>query len=137
MSKMFRSTIKQDPAAQARVEAWIAALRSGEYVQIRGSLRSPLFREAGAYGYCCLGVRCEIENPKGWRQAGYDYDGDFDSAELPSQLALRDHLETSDGRFLENDLISKTLIELNDDEEHWSFGQIAEVIEAELKLALA
>lgn len=32
---------------------WVAALRSGEYEQITGSLKEP-------DGYCCLGVLCEV-----------------------------------------------------------------------------
>lgn len=32
---------------------WLEALRSGEYPQARGSLKS-------AHGYCCLGVLCEL-----------------------------------------------------------------------------
>lgn len=32
---------------------WLAALRSGEYSQVRGTLKN---RD----GYCCLGVLCEI-----------------------------------------------------------------------------
>lgn len=34
-------------------EKWISALRSGNYRQIRGSLR-------GRGGFCCLGVLCDL-----------------------------------------------------------------------------
>lgn len=36
---------------------WVAALRSGEYVQGRGKLHT---RDAGGDKFCCLGVLCEL-----------------------------------------------------------------------------
>jgi hypothetical protein len=39
---------------------WVAALRSGDYVQARGTLRGPAEDDAGAVGYCCLGVLCDL-----------------------------------------------------------------------------
>lgn len=42
------------------VEAWVAALRSGDYEQARGALCA-LDSDSGAVvGYCCLGVACEV-----------------------------------------------------------------------------
>ncbi len=38
---------------------WLAALRSGQYPQARGRLRS-------SDGYCCLGVLCDIVDPTQW-----------------------------------------------------------------------
>jgi hypothetical protein len=38
---------------------WIAALRSGEYTQIKGVLRG-----ANGEGHCCLGVLCEVAEMK-------------------------------------------------------------------------
>jgi hypothetical protein len=32
---------------------WISALRSGEYIQIRGTMQN-------TNGYCCLGVACKV-----------------------------------------------------------------------------
>lgn len=40
-------------------DKWIKALRSGKYKQTYGTLR-------GKVGFCCLGVLCDIRNPKGW-----------------------------------------------------------------------
>lgn len=37
---------------------WIAALRSGEYPQARGTLKKVL--SGGGFAYCCLGVVCEL-----------------------------------------------------------------------------
>lgn len=42
------------------VKLWVEALRSGKYQQVKGVLREPL---ANGYGYCCLGVLCEITKP--------------------------------------------------------------------------
>lgn len=41
---------RMDPEVKAR---WVAALRSGEYKQIKGALK----REGG---HCCLGVLCDL-----------------------------------------------------------------------------
>jgi hypothetical protein len=38
-------------------QKWVAALRSGDYKQGRGALRTG---SVGALEYCCLGVLCEI-----------------------------------------------------------------------------
>lgn len=38
-------------------EKWVTALRSGEYRQTTGELKDE-------YGYCCLGVLCDIANVK-------------------------------------------------------------------------
>jgi hypothetical protein len=50
---------------------WLKALRSGEYNQAKGVLRT-----ADATGYCCLGVLCDLHRKamkkgKGWDQTVY------------------------------------------------------------------
>lgn len=48
-------------------EKWIDALESGEYKQIKGRLRS-------SYGYCCLGVLCDVVKDEigfGWTTHPY------------------------------------------------------------------
>lgn len=42
-------------------DRWVAALRSGEYKQICGTLRSDFAFPNGEPGFCCLGVLREIE----------------------------------------------------------------------------
>ncbi len=45
----------------ARIKAeWIKALRSGEYKQAKGDLRVRLDPEGKEYGFCCLGVLCDM-----------------------------------------------------------------------------
>ncbi len=45
-------------------QRWIAALRSGEIKQAKGNLRTD-------EGMCCLGVLCNLYDPKGW--VGYRF----------------------------------------------------------------
>ncbi len=46
---------------------WLAALRSGKYKQGRLRLRS-------GDNFCCLGVLCDVYDPKEWGEYGtYDY----------------------------------------------------------------
>ena len=37
---------------------WLEALRSGDYPQVRGTLKG--VTEGGEVGYCCLGVFCSV-----------------------------------------------------------------------------
>lgn len=46
-------------------DQWVAALRSGKYVQGRGALRHQ--GHDGVDTYCCLGVLCDVAIPNGWR----------------------------------------------------------------------
>lgn len=50
-----------DTQAANRKE-WVAALRSGKYVQGGGFLRTPEDK------YCCLGVLCDLQESPGWTQ---------------------------------------------------------------------
>jgi hypothetical protein len=42
---------------------WLAALRSGRYSQVTGSLHT-------VRGFCCLGVWCDLKSPSGWEKDG-------------------------------------------------------------------
>ena len=76
------------------IKEWIKALRSNEYNQTRGALQDD-------YGYCCLGVLCEIDHYTTKRripfQSGkttYTYstkNNDFESScsQLPTGLMVR------------------------------------------------
>lgn len=97
---------------------WLAALRSGKYAQGRMRLKS-------ATGYCCLGVLCDLINPKGWTRAedgewqweydGSSYDGNLYAAALDERLGITDECDN--------------LPPLNDDGQH-NFNQIADLIES-------
>lgn len=43
-------------------QKWVEALRSGQYTQGKGVLRT------GADRFCCLGVLCDLVDPSGWGQ---------------------------------------------------------------------
>jgi hypothetical protein len=60
-----------DPDVKQR---WVQALRSGEFVQGTGALRTPL--PEGGFAYCCLGVLCEIVEPGWLSRPSKDYDED-------------------------------------------------------------
>lgn len=45
-------------------ERWIAALRSGQYIQGRHQLRKN-------DTFCCLGVLCDLYDKSGWRLSSY------------------------------------------------------------------
>lgn len=49
----------------AIAKKWIKALRSGDYEQGRGVLKSTDDK------YCCLGVLCDVVNPAGWVGKSY------------------------------------------------------------------
>ena len=65
---------------EIKLDNWIAALRSGTYNQGRERLR--LYEDS----YCCLGVLCDIYDPKGWEQKYNGYFWYDSSSLLPSNL---------------------------------------------------
>ena len=119
-------------------DEWVAALRSGDYPQGQGALKT-------ADGYCCLGVLCDIVDPKGWsmftnksgrfiwRDARGTEDGEHDaktteSGMLPTTFAFRLEMDSEK---------EAHLIKLNDGsgeegEGPASFDDIADWIEANL-----
>ncbi len=112
-------------------EAWIKALRSGEYKQGHEALK----QTNGQPKYCCLGVLCEITPNFGWGTEGEaDWTNPFSST-LPKQVA--DYLFTprwsrTKANNPEQDPqiphSSNTLAEWND-EENMTFSQIADELE--------
>jgi hypothetical protein len=64
-------TRKLDPEKKA---LWVAALRSGEYEQGDGALKS--VADSHDVTYCCLGVACEISGVGEWTDSdGVSMDG--------------------------------------------------------------
>jgi hypothetical protein len=49
---------------KANMRKWVAALRSGDYLQTQGALHKD-------DGYCCLGVVCEISKLGEWVRAEF------------------------------------------------------------------
>jgi len=60
---------------------WIEALRSGRYEQTVGLLR-------GRYGFCALGVLCDIAPGSHYWEKGYGGDWNFMSAASGSRMFL-------------------------------------------------
>lgn len=101
-------------------EKWVAALRSGKYKQVEGRLRS----DTGD-SYCCLGVLCDVNNPRQWKSDDgyyvYLYKSTVGNDLLP--LALKGELEI-------DEIVEEFLSNWNDD--GIGFDAIADWIEAEL-----
>ena|SRR6185312_5054794 len=66
-------------------QKWIDALRSGQYEQGNGQLRTQDDK------FCCLGVLCDIINPHGW---GHYNDGTFEDKDwgFGPDFAFSDYL---------------------------------------------
>ena len=120
---------------------WLTALRSGEYRQGKGSLKSQGMQGDGL-SYCCLGVLCElavkagiVENSKVDEDAFiHTFDGHF--TYLPPEVAAWAGINREGRIYLEGDssgysdrLASVDLAELNDYK--LDFAGIADVIERE------
>lgn len=114
---MEKTKLSPDQADLAR--RWVKALRSGEYKQATGGLRS----EAG--GFCCLGVLCDVVDPSQWEPDGlwFRYRGNRGSPpkEVPSLLPFSWSLDRG--------VEIAELISRNDDW-GWTFDQIADYIES-------
>lgn len=122
---------------------WVSALRSGKFAQVQGKLKN---RVNGGYGYCCLGVLCEISpdidmnyhighgRPKILNrdivkdileEAYYDDDHEFLIEDEEFDHALRRYFFGQYG-YDHHDI----LVKMNDDGE--SFEDIADYIEKNL-----
>lgn len=102
---------------------WVDALRSGEYKQGFGSLKSAEDKNT----FCCLGVLCEIAVQQGVIPApeGVFYCGIYDEI-LPDEVCEFAGLDTDCPS-----IGGHTLTHLNDDE-GFNFESIAQLIEDNL-----
>lgn len=119
-------------------KTWAAALRSGKYLQGKNTLH--MIDAEGNDRFCCLGVACELavaagiiapaeplDQPAradGSRVLLYDGEGGI----LPTRVCQ--WLGLPDPRGLTSYSPRASLTALND-EEDWTFEQIAELIDAE------
>lgn len=108
---------------------WLEALRSGKYKQTTRALCE--LNDDGTYGYCCLGVLCDIVAPGDWQGAEvmnmtdgqHRYRRHLSHASMPSTdviVAAGLHHSQSDKLAILND------------EEKYTFEQIADYIEQNL-----
>lgn len=120
-------------------QAWVAALRSGKYTQTGRRLRQPLtHREDPLFAHCCLGVAADLcvdkDRGMGWSGTNltqFNTRTGSSSASLPWEIER--HLFSAKER-VDPQAINKAVcycIYLNDEQE-FTFEQIADVIEAVL-----
>jgi len=95
---------------------WVEALRSGEYPQAKGWLRS---NGLSGLGFCCLGVLCDLRSPTGWEEENGSFMGEHD---FPPPVVA-----TWAGLNFEQ---QKVVAEMNDNGK--SFAEIADYIEKKL-----
>lgn len=115
---------KMNPEIKAK---WIAALRSGDYEQAKGSLRD--FNNPNAF--CCLGVLCDVVKngiDGRWEMTDFEYrfvpfDGGYRTGNLPSTVQSLTGV-TQTGAI---DSMQTSLTVLNDHGR--SFNDIADIIE--------
>lgn len=103
---------------------WIAALRSGDYLQGHGRL---VAIGKGCVGFCCLGVLCNIATENGY--------GEWVGDHFKDERSVRNSLELSIEVRKWADMSDKSmqmLIEFNDTR-GFSFQQIADYIEKNMR----
>jgi len=103
-------------------EQWVSALRSGDYKQIRGTLKGE--HPEGGTGYCCLGVLSEIMGYEVEKQGIIEGSLSEYSSEGPSDIY-------DDFRNIIGSDRVDALVHYND-ETDLDFKEIADYIEKEL-----
>lgn len=108
------------------IEEWVLALRSGQFTQTAGRLRS----RAG--GNCCLGVACEIKNisrsylPTTVEEKGYGYD-------FPNSVGGKDFVwafPPNEWMLDQYGLTHEDLVSLSTINDGWAdFNDIANILE--------
>lgn len=115
-------TTKMNPEVKAK---WTAALRSGDYTQGEGALKSHEGK------YCCLGVLCDLhakEHQGTWKNDGRSVDGYLGSLFiLPDEVQAWAGCEKSNPTVMQG---QKALSTLNDHGK--SFAEIADIIDEQL-----
>lgn len=113
-------------------EKWVAALRSGKYAQSKQRLKTK-------YGYCCLGVLCDLavkegickENP-GEDIADEEISFDERTSILPQSVLNWANIDSINPHVkLESRIYPITLAECNDSLD-LDFNEIANIIEKQL-----
>jgi len=104
-------------------DRWVTALRSGEFSQGQGQLRST--EADGTFHHCCLGVLTELASRDGALERSMDdYAG---CGFLPGQVITWAEMD-SDDPMVPGEYEQQSLSSLNDD--GTSFAEIADMIEA-------
>lgn len=101
--------------------AWVRALQSGAFTQAQGALRT-------SDGMCCMGVACELYNPRAWetqKEGVVYFMGDY---QVPPEAVVDFYGLRNDTGSLKINGKNEDLTALND--EGKSFEEIADLIEA-------
>lgn len=124
------------PTQDANVQNLLRELRSGNFQQGSGKLRST------ADEYCCLGVACNVLDPTRWTDGlrNYSYRYGYLSLVLPEDAVLAafglDHLDAQELAELNDGIrVYKDDEDNEDSEGYWlrepkTFAEIADIIEA-------
>jgi len=110
-------------ANKENITKWVDALKSGEYEQTVGALRNE-------WGYCCLGVACDVAIKNGLNVIveeveGEDVSYDGSLAYLPESVSGWLGLEEMPYALVANN--ERSLVCLNDSD-LWTLDQIAQAI---------
>lgn len=97
-------------------QRWIKALRSGKYTQTRRTLKDQ-------DGFCCLGVLCDVLDPKGWNGKMYRFGDQARGRGAFPPVAVTNAVGLGRGEV-------RRLAQWND-VENLSFAQIADLLEKE------
>lgn len=100
---------------------WVEALRSGNYKKTVGQL-------SNEYGYCCLGVACDLYEKETGDELPKSEDGDYDDVYLYGDFSCVKEwlgLRNGDGSYGDDDSLAK----YNDGGK--TFNQIADIIESQ------
>ena len=106
---------------------WVAALRSGEYTQTTGALRS---EDESGHSHCCLGVLCEISKRETGFGVSKNLEENADEDTLGRTIQKWAGLSFNRGATVSINGIRDLLTEHNDDGR--TFLEIADAIEAQL-----
>lgn len=108
-------------------ELWVNALRSGKYKQTKSTLRNN-------YGYCCLGVLCDLYNPGKWKYSSLLTPTEFSYLNMTSMLS-QEVVEWAGLRTGDPIIAGASLSSYNDGTDgrrKHSFSEIADLIEKHL-----
>ena len=112
------------------MEKWVQALESGDYSQCRGTLRKAN-KKKSKYGFCCLGVLCNIHAQEYPEIAAKETDPTEylgQTAYLPPEVMQWADIQSCDGYI---DSLGTELAVMNDDGK--SFKHLAKVIREHYK----
>lgn len=111
------------------VKEWVKALRSKKYKQTRLQLSTKRKRKDGHYGYCCLGVACEVGRELGIKQAGFDENSaqERDNS-LPGEW-FKKIMGRDDPYLLNPKDLNEITCSIANDDFKWSFRKISTALE--------